>query len=340
MKELSPFNKMKILSYYGDAKRLIRGEFVVPRMLSIWISQCCQLCCQFCHSAKYNKEVHQFIDTKKIFNLIDEVSELGVESIEFSGGGEPTLHPDFYEISEYIKTKGLKVGVLTNGVKILDYDRIAKIFSYVRISLDAINELDYNSIKNPSTSGTFYRVQENIRNLIIAKKDSERPRVGIKFLINKKNYNKVLEAIGLAIRLNGDYIQFKRVHSCDDEVTEEQAKIAQDSIDKYRDIEKISVIGGVLKDKLECPCFMAPIHAVIDSLGNIYVCCFFDENIDLKIGNVLDSKFVDVWGSKYHREVMDRIKISDCNKVDCRWKFYSNFMDKVLREDALDISFN
>ena len=83
---------------------------------------------------------------------------------------------------------------------------------------------------------------------------------------------------------------------------------------------------------------MSPIHAVIDSNGNIYVCCFF-QNQDLKIGNIFENRFLDVWGSERHKKLIEGIDINECNRVDCRWAFYNNWMKSVIDDDFLDISF-
>jgi len=38
----------KILSYYQDAKKLIKGGMILPRMISIWLTTNCNLKCGFC----------------------------------------------------------------------------------------------------------------------------------------------------------------------------------------------------------------------------------------------------------------------------------------------------
>lgn len=339
MKEFLPFNKMKILSYYQDAIKLSKGEIMMPRMLSVWLSQVCNLRCSYCLYSDYNKEVSKFIDTRKFIEFINEIASLGIESVEFSGGGEPMLHPDFYQIAEFIKFKGLKVGVLTNGTVITDIDRLVKTFSYIRISLDAIDEEKYNQLKSPIAKDVYENVKTNIKELLKARGDNDKPRIGVKFLVSKSNIEDIPRAVQIAKDLKVDYIQFKKMHSSEGEMGKEEEE-AQRVINIFKETDKVAVTGNVRKQVLKERCFIAPIHAVIDSNGNIYVCCFFNDQNDLKIGNIFESRFLDVWGSEKHKRIMKSLDMSNCNKRDCRWIFYNNFMKEVIDDDIMDISFN
>ena len=52
-------------------------------------------------------------------------------------------------------------------------------------------------------------------------------------------------------------------------------------------------------DELLAPCFLAPIHAVITSEGNLLNCCYANKPEQV-IGNVLEEGFADVWFSEKH----------------------------------------
>jgi len=54
----------------------------------------------------------------EIFKRIaDEVGKYNAW-LRISGGGEPTLHPQFFELMKYAKDKGCKLGIITNGSKL------------------------------------------------------------------------------------------------------------------------------------------------------------------------------------------------------------------------------
>jgi len=56
---------------------------------------------------------------------VDLAAELGADSVVIIGG-EPTLHPDFFEIIRIIKEKGLRPCLVTNGMKFADKEFLRK----------------------------------------------------------------------------------------------------------------------------------------------------------------------------------------------------------------------
>ena len=57
-----------------------------------------------------------YMNTELAKRIIDEIQENKLcDKITFHVMGEPTLHPDFFEILSYSQDKGAKVGLTTNG---------------------------------------------------------------------------------------------------------------------------------------------------------------------------------------------------------------------------------
>lgn len=79
----------------------------------------CNLNCEHCFYRQSN-EFHSsdVLSKEKVFFLIDQFAKEGVKRLVFTGG-EPTLHPNFIDISKYAISKIDRVTVCTNGV-ILD----------------------------------------------------------------------------------------------------------------------------------------------------------------------------------------------------------------------------
>lgn len=324
----------KILSFYQDAKKLIKGEMVIPRFISLWLTTSCDLSCSYCFFNDKNKE-KKFADTNKVKKFIDEIVDLGVESLELSGGGEPTIHPDCFDIIEYAHKKGLKVGLLTNGFK-FDFERML-LLSYVRFGIDSITPKQFNYIKG-GTNNRFDILLYNIRKLLSLRKDVEFPHIGMKFMVNQQNFTCIDGMVSLSFSTGVDYCHFKGTHSDKNKLTDLQILGVNLNIAKKKETYPDFVFGSVLKCNAKTKCFMAPIHAVVTPFGDVLNCCYFYSS-DKVIGNAFNSNFEDIWFSEHHRNVLNSTQISDCNKVDCRFSYYNNEMKEVLEQNKYDISF-
>lgn len=323
----------KIFSFYNDAKKLIKGELVTPRFISMWLTTTCDLSCSYCYFSNKNKE-RQFANTQKVKNFITEISRIGVESIEFSGGGEPTLHRDCYDIIEFAYNKGLKVGLLTNGLK-FNYDKIM-FLHYVRIGLDAHTPELYKQIKQGSEL-RFIDTVNNIKRLIKERK-SIYPRIGLKFMLNSVNYPYIFDMVDFAKSLNVDYCHFKGTHSDANQLTPFQIVAVQNSIVELQSKQSNFVYGSVIKNEAKIKCFMSPIHTVITPNGECLVCCYFYQP-KYVIGNVFTDGFIKVWYDKKHLEIINSIQVSECAKIDCRWNYYNSEMKEIIENNKYDLSF-
>ena len=93
-----------------------------PEFLEIELTNQCNLDCVgcWCHSPMLGdermgkEERRREMPTEAALRLIDQAAELGVEHIQISGAGEPTLHPDIDRIVGRIKERGLRTTLVTN----------------------------------------------------------------------------------------------------------------------------------------------------------------------------------------------------------------------------------
>jgi len=86
-----------------------------PHIL-IEVNQKCNLSCKACYK---NRGTY----TKPLALIKEEVdfafTQRNLEAVTLAGG-EPTLHPELHEVIRYIKAKGVKVNVLSNGLTLTD----------------------------------------------------------------------------------------------------------------------------------------------------------------------------------------------------------------------------
>ncbi|MBV7699243.1 radical SAM protein [Streptomyces sp. TRM70350] len=82
--------------------------------LELEITGRCQLtCASHCYAQAGPTKGHGTMTSEDWRRVIDEATQLGVETVQFIGG-EPTLHPDFAALVEYVLDSGLGVQVFSN----------------------------------------------------------------------------------------------------------------------------------------------------------------------------------------------------------------------------------
>lgn len=109
----------------------------------VWnITRRCNLRCAHCYSDSTSRHYPGELTLHQFRATIDDLAEFGVPGVLFSGG-EPLIHPRFFEIAGYARERGLRLTLSTNGT-LIDASKAAQLadlgFAYVGISLDGIGE--------------------------------------------------------------------------------------------------------------------------------------------------------------------------------------------------------
>lgn len=109
-----------------------------PVTIHLALTDKCNLKCSFC-SVK-NRKGNELNFENDVKGIIDVYYDLGVKSIELTGGGDPTMYPDLEETIFYIKKKGLDVSMITNGLRLNRIgEKALKQLTWMRISLSGID---------------------------------------------------------------------------------------------------------------------------------------------------------------------------------------------------------
>jgi Radical SAM superfamily len=99
----------------------------------------CTLRCPYC-SVTF-RETHSRIPLGRIMRYVRDLKSRGLKAVILTGGGEPTLYPDFDALVEWLKNEmGLSVALITNGFTretSVDANRETwGAFSWVRVSIN------------------------------------------------------------------------------------------------------------------------------------------------------------------------------------------------------------
>ena len=143
----------------------------IPIAIQFELLPICNFNCKFCYIRMTPEEVkksgHHIMLFDEWKEYVDQVCEMNIPSITFTGG-ECTLHPDFIRLYEYAYSKGLQVGMISNGSNITP--EILEMFekyppSKVYITLYGFSAETYERVC--SNGNAFKKVLRNIESMLL-----------------------------------------------------------------------------------------------------------------------------------------------------------------------------
>jgi MoaA/NifB/PqqE/SkfB family radical SAM enzyme len=190
-----------------------------PISVNLDLTSACNYSCPFCVDSRLINagKTLGFEDIKKV---IDTLHSHGLLSVILIGGGEPTLHPDFEAVVEAIKSKGIQIGIATNGSRLEKVEATADRLEekdWVRISIDAANEETFKELHHPRTKLMLHQILEKAKKI---KEKNPRVSLGFSYVIVwegveidgkrlRPNIQEMPKAAELARKFSFDYISFK-----------------------------------------------------------------------------------------------------------------------------------
>jgi MoaA/NifB/PqqE/SkfB family radical SAM enzyme len=119
----------------------------LPLCIQVELTNACNSHCIMCHRWQAESALSNHMPLPLWKGLIDDISRGPDAAIGYApptlslSGGEPTLHPQFREMSQYAAEQGLHAGLYTNGSRLTDKDAhwCATCFEWIRFSLDALS---------------------------------------------------------------------------------------------------------------------------------------------------------------------------------------------------------
>jgi SynChlorMet cassette radical SAM/SPASM protein ScmF len=146
----------------------------VPPLTSLYmyIAGSCNMACRHCWiSPTYEPDNSngQFLKLEYIKKAVEEAKPLGLQSVKLTGG-EPTLHPQFREIVEYLDNEGIAILIESNGTlidkELAIFLKSKKMVFFISISLDGATTKTHEVLRD--VAGSFKRVINGINFLVEA----------------------------------------------------------------------------------------------------------------------------------------------------------------------------
>ena len=195
--------------------RFGNGYSAYPETVSLFLTYNCNLRCKMCGqwgkdgwARKLPKEVVKMeLPLETLENLIDDLARFKPAITLF--GGEPLLSSNWEHIVSYIKSKGMRVNIVTNGTVLGRYVKSTVELGVDELifSLDGPEEI-HDEMR--SGKGIFRKATDAFKELDDYKKKTGRknPKVNVNTTIFETNYRRLDEVIDIAGTIGADAVTF------------------------------------------------------------------------------------------------------------------------------------
>jgi MoaA/NifB/PqqE/SkfB family radical SAM enzyme len=123
---------VKLIHDHRLMKGISEAKFILLRHLQLCPTNRCNLNCSFCSCGDREKSIE--MPLVQVMDLLYTAKGCGCEAITITGGGEPLMHPDINLIIKACYDKGIKVGLVTNGLLL---DKLTERVDWLRVSFDS-----------------------------------------------------------------------------------------------------------------------------------------------------------------------------------------------------------
>ncbi len=269
------------------------------------ITNVCNLNCMHCYNDSGCRTENE-LTLEEVYKVIDEIKNLGVLRITLSGG-EPLMHPHFFEIAEYIKEHNLELGLFTNGTLITkDVAKTLKNLSFLKVtvSIDSLTPDIHDQFRGKK--GAWKKTMEGINHL-----KAEGITIKPAIALSKLNLSEIVDLFTLFCEEGVDDYQLMPVFATgrdlllDFDVSPgEYENVAKNIfvLEKKYNTKPHSLTG----EKKTANCGIGTYSLVIKSNGDVVPCPAFGRKAVL--GNVRDQSLKSTWN--------DSSLLNELRKVD------------------------
>ncbi|MCL5973724.1 MAG: mycofactocin radical SAM maturase [Ferrimicrobium sp.] len=270
-----------------------------PLCLTWELTWACNLSCRHCLSASGIRDEHE-LNLAQCRRLLDDLRRMQVFYLNI-GGGEPMMHPSFFEIVEYADSLGIGVKFSTNGTRLnrAAARRIAALsYCNVQVSLDGSDPAANDAIRG---AGSFRRAIIALENLA----DAHVRGTKVSVVVTNRSIDHLDELRALAGRY-GARLRLTRLRpsgraqECYEELAldDEQQRYLYDYLRAHPEIQTadsffhLNGLGEPLPGLNFCGA--GRVVCLIDPVGDVYACPF-TIHPDFLAGSVKSDSFMTIW---------------------------------------------
>ena len=195
------YTQLKIFHFNEKLNSLpqSKDKILSPIHVRIKPTNACNHNCKYCAYRVEDLQLGQdmvirdYIPKEKMLEIVDDLVEMGVKAVTFSGGGEPFVYPYLLETVKKLSETNIKFSSLTNGAMLKG--EVAEIFArhgtWIRVSMDGWDDesyLDYRGVGGRE----FSKIMKNIEDF---QKLGGKCFLGVSIIVDKKNSSHIYELV-------------------------------------------------------------------------------------------------------------------------------------------------
>ena len=314
------YSNLKFLRYSEQLDALRNGNVVAPVHVRIKPYNHCNHDCWYCAYRVSNLQLGEDIDLKdvlpeaKMFEIVEDLIDMGVKAVTFSGGGEPMLYKPLPEVVRRLAEGGIKVASLTNGSNLKGKmaDAFAKYGTWVRVSVDSWDDASYAKARKIA-DGSFTKLLDNIRRFVDTGTDCV---LGVSFIVGKENASHIFEACETFKSAGAQHIKISGAVVANDSAENNlyHRKIMHTvnaQIEKAEDLNdgQFHIVNHYheLEERFEKQYQTCPFLQYLTVIGadcTVYTCQDKAFTASGTLGSIADRSFRDFWFSEENRRAL------------------------------------
>lgn len=353
-KNITPYSNLKIFHHQEILNKLETGKRCNPVYIRIKPTNLCNHNCYYCHYKnpyltldEYNP--NDMIPYDKMMEIINDMKNMKVKAVTFSGGGEPLVYPYIEDAMNKVVEAGIDLSIITNGSMLCDEKaRILSKAKWVRISIDSIIPQNYAKIRGIGENA-LNKLLKNIEEF--AKIKEESCELGINFVIGKENYKEISDVAITMKNIGVNHVKFAPLFSNETEKYHENIKdeiIANlNHLSSKLNSEKFKIIDLYSSDfdnyevfkRTYSRCPIKEFICVIAANSKVYFC---HDKAYLKNGCVCDltnQSFKQGWNSEEVTRKFREFDARETCKQHCVYDSRNVLINSYLDMDTKHINF-
>jgi len=286
-----------------------------PFMLQIEPTNACNLGCPLCPVGRNELgRPTEHMPLKTFRGIVDDMSDY-LQFLLLWDWGEPFMHPQLPEMVAYAAERGIRTMTSTNAHFLEDDDYLRRLFgaglSTLIVAVDSLHDESYQAYRQ---HGSLSRAIGGLEKAVAIKREvGAATLINLRMVVMKHNQHEVDALRRLARKVGVDWFNVKTLNPSCGSMDMDTTLVPEDK--RYQRFAYDRKTGGRVRQKV--PCVRPTLMANIFSNGDVVPCCY-DFDSTMKIGNVNELPFSQIWNGDAMRSMRRRILTERDTLPKCR----------------------